>query len=42
MNLDDKKATTAGKGDEVTFVVDEFIRPRDKVYLFKDVTENTA
>ena len=38
----DKKASCAQKGDEVTFVVDDFVRPRDKVYLFKDVTENTA
>jgi putative protease len=39
--LNDKKATAAGKGDEVTFVLNELIRPRDKVYLFKDVKENT-
>ena len=40
--LNDKKATVAGKGDEVTFFVNENIRPRDKVYLFKDVTEKIA
>jgi putative protease len=40
--LNDKKATIAGKGDEVTFVLYEHIRPRDKVYLFKDVTENAV
>ena len=33
---------SAGKGDEITFVIDEIVRPRDKVYLFKDVIENTA
>ncbi len=27
----------AEKGDEVTFVIDELVRPRDKVYLFKEV-----
>ncbi|MGB5847600.1 MAG: peptidase U32 family protein [Ignavibacteriaceae bacterium] len=38
----DEAATSAEKGNEVTFVVDELVRPRDKVYLFKDVKENTA
>jgi len=38
----DKTAATAEKGDKVTFVVDDLVRPRDKVYLFKDVKENTA
>ena len=33
----DEKATSAEKGDEVTFVIDELVRSRDKVYLFKDV-----
>ena len=33
----DKAADNAGKGDEVTFVIDELVRPRDKVYLFKEV-----
>lgn len=33
---DDKVINSAVKGDEVTFVVNELIRPRDKVYLFKD------
>ena len=37
--LNDKEATIAGKGDEVTFVVNELIRPRDKVYLFKNIEE---
>ena len=36
----DKTATIAGKGDEVTFVLDEQVRQRDKVYLFKDAAEN--
>jgi putative protease len=40
--INDEAAASAEKGDEVTFVVDEFIRPRDKVYLFKDVKENTV
>ena len=38
----DEAATSADKGNEVTFLVDELIRPRDKVYLFKDVKENTV
>lgn len=38
----DEEAVNAEKGDEVTFVLYELIRPRDKVYLFKDVTENTT
>ena len=33
----DETATSAEKGDEVTFVIDDLVRPRDKVYLFKDV-----
>jgi len=33
----DEAATSAEKGDEVTFVTDELVRPRDKVYLFQDV-----
>lgn len=33
----DKAATIAEKGDEVTFVMDDLVRPRDKVYLFKEV-----
>jgi len=33
----DEAATIAEKGDEVTFVIDDLVRPRDKVYLFKDV-----
>lgn len=40
--INDVKVETAGKGDEITFIVDEFIRPRDKVYLFKDVENETA
>jgi len=40
--LNDKKASVAGKGDEVTFVLNEQIRPRDKVYLFRDIGENSA
>ena len=36
----DVKADFAGKGDEVTFVVNELIRPRDKVYIFKTTKEN--
>ena len=32
----DKEADYAEKGDEVTFVVEELVRPRDKVYLFRD------
>jgi len=40
--LNDKKASVAGKGDEVTFVLNEHIRPRDKVYLFRDIGENSA
>jgi putative protease len=35
----DEAADNAQKSDEVTFVVDDLVRPRDKVYLFKDVTE---
>jgi putative protease len=35
----DEAATSAEKGDEITFVVDDLVRPRDKVYLFKNVTE---
>lgn len=34
---DDKPVTTAGKGDEITFVFNELIRPRDKVYLVESV-----
>ncbi len=34
----DKAATNAEKGDEVTFVIDKLVRPRDKVYLFKEVS----
>jgi putative protease len=37
----DELATSAEKGDEITFVVDDLVRPRDKVYLFKDVIKNT-
>ncbi len=33
----DEAATSAEKGDEVTFVIDDLVRPRDKVYLFKEV-----
>ena len=33
----DEATTSAEKGDEVTFVIDDLVRPRDKVYLFKDV-----
>jgi putative protease len=33
----DESASSAEKGDEVTFVIDELVRPRDKVYLFKEV-----
>lgn len=33
----DEAATSAEKGDEVTFEIDDLVRPRDKVYLFKDV-----
>ena len=35
----DESATNAEKGDEITFVVDDLVRPRDKVYLFKTVIE---
>jgi putative protease len=38
----DEAVTCAEKGNEVTFVVDDLIRPRDKVYLFKDVKESIA
>ncbi len=38
----DEAATSAEKGDEITFVVDDLVRPRDKVYLFKDVIKNTV
>jgi U32 family peptidase len=31
----------AGKGDEITFVVNDLVRPRDKVYLVKKVFEET-
>lgn len=34
----DKPADSAGRGDEITFICNELIRPRDKVYLFKEVT----
>jgi putative protease len=37
----DELATSAEKGHEITFVVDDLVRPRDKVYLFKDVIKNT-
>jgi len=33
----DESATSAEKGDEITFVVDDLVRPRDKVYLLKNV-----
>jgi len=33
----DEVASSAEKGDEVTFTIDELVRPRDKVYLFKEV-----
>lgn len=33
----DEAATSAEKGDEVTFEIDDLVRPRDKVYLFKNV-----
>jgi putative protease len=36
----DEAAAIAGKGDEVTFVVDELVRPRDKVYLFKNTVSD--
>ena len=36
----DVKADFAGKGDEVTFIVNELVRPRDKVYIFKTIKEN--
>ncbi|MGD8305552.1 MAG: peptidase U32 family protein [Ignavibacteria bacterium] len=36
---DDFIVESAGKGEEVTFLVDELIRPRDKVYLFKNVND---
>jgi len=38
----DESAECAKKGDEVTFVIDELVRPRDKVYLFKDVIKNRS
>ena len=38
----DEAANSAEKGDEITFVVDDLVRPRDKVYLFKDVIKNTV
>jgi len=31
----------AGRGDEITFVVNDLVRPRDKVYLVKEVLEET-
>ncbi len=37
LRKDDSIVESAGKGEEVTFFVDELIRPRDKVYLFKNV-----
>ncbi len=37
----DQPASSAEKGDEITFVVNEFVRPRDKVYLFMEVTTET-
>jgi putative protease len=37
----DEAASSAEKGDEITFVVDDLIRSRDKVYLIKDVIKNT-
>jgi len=40
--VNDVEAITAAKGDEVTFIVDDIIRPRDKVYLFKDVEKNLS
>jgi len=38
----DELAASAEKGDEITFVVDDLVRPRDKVYLFKDVIKSTV
>jgi len=38
----DESAISAEKGDEITFVIDELVRPRDKVYLFKEVIRNTV
>jgi putative protease len=35
----DESASSAEKGDKVTFVIDKLVRPRDKVYLFKEVGE---
>lgn len=31
----------AGRGDEITFAVNDLVRPRDKVYLVKEVLEET-
>lgn len=36
----DEEAIFAEKGDEVTFIVNELVRPRDKVYIFKTIKEN--
>jgi len=38
----DETASSAEKDDEITFVVDDLVRPRDKVYLFRDVIKNTV
>ena len=36
---DELPAAQADKGDEITFVADHLVRPRDKVYLFKRVKD---
>ena len=38
----DEAANSAEKGDEITFVIGDLVRPRDKVYLFKDVIKSTV
>jgi len=38
----DEAATKAEKGDEITFVMDKLVRPRDKVYLFKEAEKQKA
>ncbi len=38
----DEAATSAEKGDEITFVLNELIRPGDKVYLFKTILKEAT
>ncbi len=37
----DLLSSEAGRGDEITFVVNDLVRPRDKVYLVKEVLKET-